>query len=218
MESREPSRAIVVFAHGKAKDAVLRHLPYWATYSKNIFVVSPADDPLLPCWIAIGESEHSGRGSILRAKLALEEALQLPFEEFLFIEYDTLVFGPVPPKAKGFHSVSFLDPNAREHGFLGNGYCHSPWWVDRETLLALQPFLSLQSLELGYPDRWMTWVLERAVEAGVVVFASIAKAWSSDNLSRFPEEVAEARLARQRGVYFLHGVKTAEQLAIVMAS
>lgn len=221
----------VVMAHAAAEATVRRHLPYWLRVCDLVEVWVPEGHgfKLPEGAIVIEAVENGGAYSAAtseRTTIAMGAAMDHDHEFVMLLEYDAIVWGPIPARVLPEHGAVAAcrwpnEPHSPVPGktFKGAFYLHFPQLYSR---LALELTVGTirQSMtftdEHGYTDRF----LGRAVElAGVPVrdWRAEGLAYSYENISAHPGRVAECVEAVRRGVLFSHGIKDEASLRRVLA-
>lgn len=208
----------VVLAHGKAQAAVLRHLPEWQKNAATIVFFTPADDPLdLPgcAQINIGKSDGYSAHTNNRCREALRFATHANADYVLLIEYDAVVFGPIPekfyPKWDEVTAPKFTVPPGeqcpgRSIIFEGSQFLHFPIIFSMASCCATVEAMDNMSswAEGGLTDRYVGYAVERAK-------LSVVDLWRSGivytkNIIR-PDMIDEAVAAVKAGARWHHGIK-----------
>lgn len=223
----------VVMAHGAAEATVLRHLPYWLRVCDQVEIWVPAGEgfPIYtPGAVVIEAVPNAGGYSAAtseRTFVAMQAAMDHNHEFVMLLEYDAMVWGPIPASALPEHGAVAAcrwpnEPHSPIPGktFLGAFYLHFPHLYSR---LALELTVGTirQAMrfsdEHGYTDRF----LGRAVElAGVPVrdWRAEGLAYSYENISKHPGRVLECIEAVRRGTLFSHGIKDDASLQRILAA
>lgn len=212
---------------------VERHWPYYLKTGYDILGVGrldsicnfPAAEGLV-AETAIGKDEYvNGDNLPLMHVRALEFAMSMdymdddgqaqPYDLFCLTEPDAVFFKPLPLHRGGL-MATYCGGNSP--GFLGSFFCHGPWYFDRNSAFKAVEFgkrmIARGLIERGFPDRfWGLWC-----DLYGVRFTPLNPTYSySVNRIDRPEYVQQAREAVAKGVCYVHGVKTQEELNAITA-
>lgn len=213
----------VVLAHGKARDTVIRHMPYWLKTCAKLLVVTPIGQPLNlnnPDVTEVQLVEDGGSYSTStnqRCFEALKAGYQFGTPFVMLFEYDSLCWGPIPSRAipeHGSMAAIYWRNESRSpiypKTFKGNFYLHFPHLYTRlglELVLGTIENSVPMDAEHGYTDRFLGLAVERS---GIPVLN-----WTGQSLSYSFEDITShgARIdgcihAVQNGVLFSHGIKS----------
>lgn len=208
----------VVLAHGKAQAAVLRHLPVWQENAKLVVFFTPEDDPLdLPgcTQFSMGKSDGYSAHTNNRCREALRFASWALMDYVLLIEYDSVVFGPIPeqfyPEPGEVTAPKFtVPPGERCPGrsiiFEGSQFLHFPILFSMSACERTVEEMDKMSswAEGGLTDRYVGYAVERANlrvvdlwRSGIVYTKNIIGA----------DMIDEAINAVRAGARWHHGIK-----------
>lgn len=222
---------LVVLSYSKANEMLVRHWPYFLKADADIMGVGREDtDCRFPkerlVWEAkIGKDSYVNGDNLPNMHVrAMSCALSMTYDEgadnpqpythICLTEPDAIFLKPLPLHLGGLMATYC---GGKSPGFYGNAFFHGPWYVDRYTaekfVAGGQAMLKCDLFELGFPDRfWGLWQ-----ELYGVKFHPLNPAYSySQNRLDRPQYIQEAREAIARGIGYLHGVKTQEELSAVM--
>ncbi len=151
-----------------------------------------------------------------RLILTLKHFLTTDYERCLVVEYDSLILKPMPDYPPGFvaHRAGGKHPGSEATQFF-----HTPWIFDRPAAKACarvgMEILSDGTILRGghgvhaSPDMFLGLIMDRCglpwTESGTF----------SRNTVDSPDQAAAAREAIAAGTWFVHGIKTREQLLSV---
>ncbi len=219
---------VVIFSHSGANETVKRHWPLYLAGGCDILGVGRTDTECL--WpyntrqfiggIKVGkESYADGDNHIARFLDTLEHCLKSPelkpYGFFVFIEYDSGFFAPIPK----FQIDTFYAKLAgyRDQGFLGSQYLHTPWVMDRimggRILKAGRAMLKAGLIERGFLDRFFGLM----VDLYDLDWRDTGSSTYTQNTLDNAEKIADARRAIKDGAFYVHGIKSPEQLAQLTA-
>lgn len=208
----------IVLAHGKAQATVERHLPEWRKNAATIVFFTPCDDRLdiqYPQY-SIGISDAYSPSTNERTRAALTFAGFADVKYVLLIEYDSLVFGEIPPWAYPEpYEITCprfkVEPGGwykggEDGGFKGSQFLHFPILMSVEAcrqICAAMNFLPLAS-EGGLTDRYVGLAAE-------IANVKVKDLWKSGLVythNRITKEmIPEAVEAIERGARWSHGIK-----------
>lgn len=209
----------LVLAHGKAQAAVERHLPIWSENASPIMFFTPADDPLdLPGWpqFSIGKSDAYSPYTSERTREALRFGTYSGMDYVLLIEYDSLVFGKIPPhmypRPGEVTAPKFtVPPGERCPGrsivFEGSQFLHFPILFSLEAARRVVRVMDNMTLysEGGLTDRYVGYAVELARCPVVDLWASgIVHTANVFDQSNVDEAVSRVR----EGARWHHGIKS----------
>ncbi len=221
---------LVIMSHSGANETVKRHWPHYLKGGCDILGVGRTDTncewpggglaPPMVGFINVGkESYANGDNHIVRFLDVLDLCMTLPslkkYQAFCLVEYDTLLFGPIPKIKPGTFMTKLA--GHRSEGFAAENYYHTPWLLDRimagRILTYGRAMLKAGLIERGFIDRWLGLLFDlhgiKPVDTGASTFTF--------NTIDTPEKMSLAKQAIADGIWFLHGCKTPEQLAQLTA-
>jgi len=222
----------VVMAHGAAQATVRRHLPYWLRVCQQVEIWVPEGEgfdlnvPGAMVMEAVPNAGGYSAATSQRFALAMQCALDMGYDFTLLLEYDAMVWGPIPDRAVPEHGeVAAIkwpnEPVSPVPGltFPGAFYLHFPHLYSR-LALELTVGTMRQAMRFsdghGYADRYVG----RAVElAGVPLkdWRGMGLAYSWANISHHEHRVAECVEAVRAGALFSHGIKDEASLRRILA-
>lgn len=212
------STLIMVIAHPGATDILNRNLPWLARGGADIAVFNHEGasftSPLVRSHFYGGKDPGMMPNSYLdRFLMALDLCYGGNFEgwnytDFLITEPDSICVRYLPPNTKS--GLITTVAGHRSGGFHGEHYFHAPWWMDRWTLRSVSTFANRMVkaglTEQGFIDRFLGLLVDL-----YDIDVTEAKSYSENTLET-PESWAKARKAIADGAYFVHGIKTQQQL------
>lgn len=153
-----------------------------------------------------------------RLVLTLKHFLTTEYDRCLIAEYDSLILGPMPDYPSGF--TTHL-AGGRLPGSEASHFYHSPWISDRDAaadIIRVGMELMMDGTvgrgpqgTHGAPDVFLGLIADRCGmkfnESGTVSYNTIES----------PEQIAVARKSIAEGCWFLHGVKTRQQMEAILA-
>lgn len=203
----------VVFAHGRAKDIVNRHLPLWKNCTDKIIIVSPNDDPCIldniDC-LTYGKSEKWGTSLIERQLFAMRMSALYDADFYVFLEYDAFLLDKpiLRPTIQGnlFNQHLFIN---KEYDSIEKGLCfmHFPWiWPAN----LLKEFITHtnhnKDTDSKYPDGW---IVQKLIALDLKIHNLLFTEGYSMNTIDTEERILEAVDGiKNNGFYAIHGVKT----------
>lgn len=206
----------IVLAHGKARDQVLRHLPFWHLNCAECVFFTPTDDPLgfrYGLEYSVGRSKNYSADTNVRCRSALEFAERSRYEYVMLIEWDSVIFSALTPKEypeAGVVGPMFTDVPSEK--FKSPIFFHFPQIYRRRNLRELlHEMHGLAAFaEAGFTDRYVG----RAIhEARWAVNGKIRNLFvEQPNLVYTKNHVTEADLPialeyYKRGARWTHGIK-----------
>lgn len=218
-----PKRTLgIVLAHGGARPTVERHLPVWRDNAATIVAFTPLDDcvglPGLPEY-SVGRSASYSPHTNQRTREALRFAAMTSFDFVLLIEYDSLIFGPIPekfyPTGTGVTAAQFIDKPGDK--FKGSQYLHFPVLMTRKACSEIVDFMDVLPLhaEAGFTDRYVGYAAELA---GVKVNDLNPTGFVYTRNLIEPKDLPEATAAIQKGARWHHGIKSKEVFDAMLAA
>lgn len=215
---------MIVMAHGAAKDAVHRHLPYWRKVAAHIafFVplgetIDPPEDCLEFAMVPNGGKYSPETNE--RTQLALGYGARQTLAPWvLFMEYDAMVWGPIPeialPPPRWIAGSVFKASELDGKRFSSRYYLHTPNILTPDScgrLLAEMELLPMDA-EGGYNDRYMGYAAEWA-QLSLYDWHSYGLSFSRESISFDNIDTINAAVAAlQAGALFSHGIKTERAL------
>ena len=209
--------ATIIFGYGGAKHIIERHLELWKKLSDTLVFVMPEDDyctiPDYHTWIH-EKSIHYGLGLIKRILFAFKKALELNADIFYFMEYDAILLKhPIISEDRQIQGNVFTsDPNQSFGGyfFKAKSFCHFPYIFTRDSLEKFCSVADSSEFELGFPDRWFSYQLEKN---NIPIFDLLKSGEGfSQNTIHTPQPLIEAI---KEGRYAIHGIKSDEVFNII---
>lgn len=214
---------VAILSHSGANATVQRHWPLYLNCGCDIVGIGrtdthcqwPAESGQFIGSMDIGQESYAkGDNHICRflelVEWFLTDAMMKSYTHLVVIEYDGVFFAPVPKlKINTFYGKL---AGGKSDGFLGSMYIHTPWCMDRlcagNVLKHGRAMLKAGLIEQGFLDRWFGLMIDlydlqwRDTGAGTY----------THNTLDTPEKIAEAGRAVAEGAWYVHGLKTAEQL------
>lgn len=199
---------LVVLAHGKAKETVLRHLPIWKSITEDVMITSPMDDRLaIPgedCRF-FGKSARYDRETNIRTLWAMQQGALANPKHLIFCEYDALLWRWPEVKA-GQWDVMASKFTSADPKFKGSFYLHSPIIFGRSGYLrTIEAMKNLPlDAEYGFGDRYFGLAVETA-KVNVLDGHALGLSYSQNEIAGvFVDQCADAVA---NGACFTHGVK-----------
>jgi hypothetical protein len=217
------STLIMVIAHPGATDILNRNLPWLARGGADIAVFNHEGarftSPLVRSHFYGGRDPGMMPHSYLdRFLMALDLCANgcngnphVNYSDFLITEPDSICLRHLPifPATTDSGLITTVAGH-RSGGFRGEHYFHAPWWMDRWTLNSVKVFANRMVkagiTEQGFIDRFLGLLVDL-----YDIKVMEAKSYSENTLET-PESWAKARKAIADGAYFVHGIKTQQQL------
>ena len=210
---------VAIMAHSTAGDTVRRHWPWYLKGGCDILGVGRADTvcswPITPGFIGevrLGnESYAAGDNHIRRMLDLIEHFLTLKdYGALVVIEYDGIFLQPIPKlKVDTFYAKL---AGGGGPGFLGSMYVHTPWCMDRlaagRILKYGRAMVNAKLIEQGFLDRWFGLM----IDLYDLQWRDTGEGTYTQNTLDTPEKMADARRAVAAGAWYVHGVKTPQQL------
>lgn len=205
---------LAIFAHHGTEDALQRHWPFFERTGADIIGIGRLDTKVN--WptgtltdVNVGlQSYVNGNNLPNRFLDTLELMLNFPHEDLILTEWDSIFLKPLPPNPDcDFEGTLFYneDPN-----FECPHYFHPYWRFTRKSAQRFidhgRELVKRGNIEHGQKDRFVGRVVMD------LRFRWKANGCFSANTIDRPELQAEARKYIAEGGYFIHGVKTKEQL------
>lgn len=213
----------VVLAHGKARDTVIRHLPYWFKICEKLLVVTPIGQPLnlnnpdvteLQL-VADGGSYSTSTNQRCYEALKAGYAVGTPF--VMLWEYDSLAWGPVPlgaiPERGSMAAIYWQNERIspiHPKTFMGNFYLHFPHLYSRQGLeLVIGTMESSMNMteEHGYTDRFLGLAVELS-GIPVLNWTGLGLSYSFEDITSHGARIDGCIHAVQNGALFSHGIKS----------
>jgi hypothetical protein len=215
----------VVFAHGDALDTVRRHLPIWKSYTDNLIIVSPHDNPCIVSGISCITYEgrqHHGQLSLKRQLFAMRAATLYDSEYYVFLEYDAILLRR-PDYRKViqgnlWNEKYFLETDVQKLD-AGKCFLHFPWIFPKKELLKFLKVIVLDSDDETPQDIWLLRKLSQHKFKVHNLMGFTSDKWNgysvnSINTSKHINEVVD--FIKNYGTYAIHGVKTPEVLNLIL--
>lgn len=204
----------IVLAHGKAREAVLRHEPIWLQNCDRLVYFTPCDDPLrLPGRIeySVGKSCNYCADTNLRCREALRFANMTGTDRIMLIEWDSMIFGPVPGILE--ENFDVVTPQFWDFGnaqFQGTTFLHFPilltGWGAHELVRHMDNIPD--GAEGGFTDRYIGYAAQKAksyIGDMHKLIPSLVYTQNHIDLEKLPDAID----AYRRGARWSHGIKDA---------
>lgn len=214
---------LAILSYQKANDMVMRHFPWYRKAGCDILGVGredttclwPAVDAQFVGSIKCGRDSYVNGDNLIRLHLEVLQRfgeIEAPFYTHIVLtEPDAIFVKPLPELPLGMMGTPV---GFRSDGFHGSTYMHGPWIFDivtaRQVVELGMRMLNCGLIERGFPDRFYGLMLDLWPEIGFTKFPG----YSQNRLDR-PEYVAQAREAIAQGAYYVHGIKTEQELRAV---
>ena len=212
---------LTVFNVAAEDDVCRTFLPYWERTGYDIMFSSPYDARSQLDYVL---HFHAGRAMTRdrsswwfyqsRILETFKFVLRLPYNRFVFTQYDSIALGPLPainPDTGNIHHIA----GGPMPQFKAKVFLHPPWCFGRgmlERFVTAAAKHNIETTEYGVMDRWIAYVMEQDTMP-----IEDASPWSwSMNAIDTPALEASARAAIQRGCLFVHGVKNLDQLCRIL--
>lgn len=215
--------ALLIHSFAGANEIVKRHWEFYKRSGFDIFGVGRTNTICL--WPESMRTKNIGvdayiDGDNLPRRLVdtfdwfLHDEIFKAYSHCCVIEYDT-IFLTAPPA---------VDVTAAAHlagggypGFTCSHFHHCPWWLDRENagkfVAKGREMIAGGDIEKGSPDFFFSLVMERA---GVDV-KHLDGTFSRNSLDIPEDRKLCQTLIRSKLLWFVHGVKTKEQLEEILS-
>lgn len=208
---------VVIMAHQGGQETFNRHLPYWETHQCDILVYSPSNAPILTTHQQLlwGHATHHSDHANERFVFLLKVLTKMHYDGFIIFEYDAICLDPqfLPTQAMlCSYGANIFHDNRPERGFKGTTFTHPPLWFTRNGLLSIVEHNLPYTEELGFWDRWLGYCLER-IGAKPYDWLSEGKGYAKNTIE--PADYDNMACAIRHGAVMLHGVKSAECLAVI---
>lgn len=219
-----PKTLLVIFNIADEDDRCRLFLPYWERSGCPLLFSSPYDAPsrldgVFHLHVGRKIPQHREQWWFYQARVlaTMEQVLALPFDSYIFTQYDSICLGPLPR----------IGPTASIHNmacgpvpeFKAKRGLHPPWCFGRDTLkrfVAKAKEFPIETTEQGIMDRWLALILEEMCGPyPESPYEHASWSWSCNSIDT-PEWVAAARTAIARGALFVHGVKNETQLKQIL--
>lgn len=209
---------VVITGHRSVAATIARHWSYFkksgcdlaGAASENAPSIWPEPVPL----IDLGKEEGRGGDVLCRNFIkTLEGFLAHPalvdYTDIAIVEYDCVFTGPLPPFTGGFRACLAGGPYP---GLKANNFWHPLWQLDRamcrRVIICGTEMIKQGDTEKGYTDFFIG-RMNDLYNLGIVHLPGIY----SQNTMETPACQEQCRLLIQEGrVFFVHGIKTEEQL------
>lgn len=199
---------LTVFCWAGDDERIERHWPYWERTGCDILLSFPINAPCKRGGLAFGKSEHHGPEIMGRIFKTFRHVLQFNRDCYWFTEADSITLKKAPQHIEGgLHGFLWQNPDLR---FKASQYPHYPHGMNHNTLakLAIVSAKYDLSAEEGFQDRLIGRICE---ETGIPMIHRADLAYSR-NLLDTDEYFFQAQEAIDKGITFLHGIKTKQQL------
>lgn len=207
---------LVIQGYKKAEERIHRHWPYFLKASCDIFGMDRINGKVnwpkerLVGTGSWGHDAYVGPGDLIGFLVACLVGLSAKYDSVCIIENDSIFVRPLPAHP-GIGMVATLGGHrSNGDGFRGEHFYHTPWYFHRDSIpMVIECAARMQRaqlLEHGFPDRFLGLMVDL-----YSLPVTHAQAFSVNTIDR-PHYVAEARKAIQAGAFYVHGIKTAEQL------
>jgi hypothetical protein len=225
---------VAIQSYGKARDTVWRHFPFYLRSGCDLLGVNTTDT--IHDWpegcptIEIGRDGYlDGTDHLCRRMLdTLEYLLREPryqnHTHFMLIEHDSVFVRHVPQFEPGLTTPY---PGFCPKGWAMNSiwFIHSPWIMDRETALLMvdagHALLERGIFDKGTPDAFIGSIISEAAERGIrwnqygqdkTTMSVNSGSFSEGETGQKLRRSFEKRLREEPDLWFLHGVKSTEEL------
>lgn len=135
------------------------------------------------------------------------------YDTFCMIEYDSVFLQQPPPHPGGLFSHL---AGGQMEGFKATRFYHTPWFSDRDTAAIIveegNRLIAEGEFEHGSPDVFLGLICDRRPEIKITETGT----WSC-NGNDFMNRKDAAAEAIKAGSWFLHGIRTKEELDWVMS-
>ena len=218
---------LAIISHPAANATLARHWPYFKSTGWDILGCGSRDGKTE--WPEPVPTLNTGRISVIKSVTPaidglLEQELDI-LDYFLektsssdvcVVEYDGVFVRRPPPHPGGLYLVSVI-PNFQPHTFRTSVYFQTPRWSDRSTTQRLakagRALLWQGDVEHWMSDRFMARIAYRCgIKFQQIPAWSPFPCGSPDAADRAAAFIHDARAAITLGAFYIHGVKTAEQL------
>lgn len=214
---------LAIQAYAAGADRVRRHWPYYKLAGCDIVGFDREDQRVswpdgILCAKSIGKGGYVGPGKLCAFLLdCFDYLVRTPlfdsYTDFCVVEHDAIFLKLLPPHPGGL--VTHMGGHGGDPNFRGQHFYHCPWWADRTTATKIVDWGS-RMLRVGlnehdFPDRFL------GLMADLYDLPITSSASFSVNAIDTPSHLAAARASIRLGAYFVHGVKTEEQLRDVTA-
>lgn len=212
---------VAVLAHSEVAGTLARHWPWYERSCCDILGVGRTDRQVT--WphpegtrsfvgsIRIGtESRAQGSNHPERLLKLLSWFISASeYDDICVIEYDGIFLRPLPRGGPGT-GFETTPAGGGGDGFAPCTFFHTPWWFNRSVARQVieygERMLKMNIFEGGFLDRWLGLMVELYRLPWTPAFA-----FSVNSLDR-PEYIDHARKVIAVGCYYVHGVKTPDQL------
>lgn len=209
---------VVVTGHKTVKKTIERHWPYFKRSGADLCGAASENTPDL--WpekiplIDLGPEQGRGGDVLCRNFITtLREFLNHPelqeYDSVAICEYDCVFVAPLPPFSGGFRACLAGGPYP---GLKANNFWHPIWQMDRamacRVIIHGTKMIQEGDTEKGFTDFFVGRINDLH-ELGIVHFPGIY----SQNTMEVPACQEQCRLLiQEKRVFFVHGIKTKEQL------
>lgn len=213
---------LVIFSRGAEEDICCTFLPHWRKSGCDIAISAPLDDPFP--WHAddvrvfsfgksIGPTRNTWWHLQSRMLDTFKHCLTLPYEGFVFTQYDSICLGALPNIGPddSIHRLA----GGEAPGFASSFFLHPPWCFGKNRLkqfVEAAENYDIKTTEGGIADRYLSLIIERHC----MPFEKCQWGWSVNAIDT-PEYVACVRQAIANGILFCHGVKDEKILRAIRA-
>lgn len=214
---------LVVMSWGGAYEQVKWSWPYYQRSGFDILGSNPEDSthywpPTINYAASIGVAGYSSPQLIRRWVKTVEFCLRPDFNtytDFCLIEYDAVFLRP-PPKHPGW-LFTHLAGHKLNQGEKANHFYHTPWWFDRAAAAVIikrgNELIAEGQFELGSPDVF----LGRIIEETNLPWTETGTFSVNGRMLDIPDYWNAAIKSVQDGCWFVHGIRTKEQLDALAA-
>ena len=216
---------LVILSYAKANDMVARHWPWYLKADCDILAVgrenSICNFPMERRigHIRIGKDSYVNGDNLIKYHLgALEHCLTEPnirqnkYTHFYLTEPDAIFLKEPPLVGEGLRGTL---SGGHSIGFHGSRFFHGPWIFDIATAISVvfygHRMVNAGLIELGFPDRFYGLLCDLYTD---VKFYPLSNTYSQNRIDR-PEFVQQARQAIEDGCWYIHGLKTQDELHAV---
>ena len=221
---------LAVMAYPGANATVARHWPYFENQKADwVYGIGTTDGkcewPEGVSSIDIGSDRYIDGSHLPRRVLdTIETMLIMPWRVLMLVEYDTVIFKPLP--AENVKTAAAHFAGGQVWSSKARWFAHNPWVFERESATIFLKW-GRQAIADGLiPER--TAHNPSVPEASPDVFFGLIcemahipvefHLWDEYSRNSFdiPGHLEEAREAYRNGVHCIHGIKTREQLEFIV--
>jgi len=211
---------LIIASHAAAREQVFWTWPYYQIPGWDICGVCPTDSNhhwpagIAHIW-AVGLSGYSTPNLIKRWVATWEKFLTWPgfdvYSDACFIEYDSFFLAKPPQHNGGLYTN--LAGGGLGGTFKASRFFHTPWWADRGSAAIIvdegHRLIEAGEFENGSPDVFLGLIADRRPELNIFQ----TETWSCNgNDFQNRKEHALRAIDERSGLWFVHGVRTREEL------